>query len=55
MTTKEERVGTQKAGRRRARPVYTLEELLAECDFTKRYSAEELAFLHSQPIGRELL
>ena len=37
------------------RPTYSLEELLARCDFTQPYSEQELAFLHAKREGRELL
>lgn len=38
-----------------ARPKYTLDELLAECDFDAPYSDEERAWLDDAPVGRELL
>jgi antitoxin ChpS len=34
---------------------YTLEELLAQCDFDQPYSEEERVWLDAPPIGRELL
>jgi len=34
---------------------YTLEELLAECDFDLPYSDQERAWLDAPPAGRELL
>lgn len=37
------------------RPKYTLEELLAQCDFDAPYSDEERAWLDAEPVGRELL
>ena len=41
--------------RRRRRSKYTLEELLAQCDFSQPYSEEELAWLNAPPVGREVL
>ena len=38
-----------------ARPAYTLDELLAQCDFDQPYSDEERAWLDAPPVGRELL
>ncbi len=37
------------------RPRYSLEELLAQCDASADVSAEELAWLDSKPVGKELL
>ena len=37
------------------RPHYSLDELLAQCDATAEVSAEDLAWLDSKPVGRELL
>lgn len=37
------------------RPKYTLEELLAHCDFDAPLSEEERAWLDAPPVGRELL
>jgi antitoxin ChpS len=39
----------------RERPRYSLEELLAQCDFDLPYSDEERAWLDAPPVGRELL
>lgn len=38
-----------------ARAKYTLEELLAECDFSIPYTEEERVWLDAEPVGRELL
>lgn len=38
-----------------ARPKYTLDELLSECDFNAPFSDEERAWLDAPPVGRELL
>jgi antitoxin ChpS len=38
-----------------ARPHYTLEELLAQCDFSTEPSAEDREWLEGNPVGRELL
>lgn len=40
---------------RPARPRYSLEELVAKCDFDQPYSDEERAWLDKAPAGRELL
>jgi antitoxin ChpS len=40
---------------KRARPKYTLDELLAKCDFDQPYSDEERAWLDAPPVGREIL
>ena len=37
------------------RPSFTLEQLLADCDFDQAYSDEERAWLDAEPVGRELL
>lgn len=37
------------------RPRYSLEELLAQCDASAEVSAEDLTWLHSKPVGKELL
>jgi antitoxin ChpS len=37
------------------RPVYTLDELLAQCDFDVPYSDEEREWLDAPPVGREIL
>jgi len=37
------------------KPSYTLEELVAQCDFDVPYTDEERAFLDAPPVGRELL
>lgn len=38
-----------------AKPAYSLEELLAQCDTTADMPADEREWLDSGPIGRELL
>lgn len=38
-----------------AKPRYSLEELLAQCDTTADMSADEREWLDSGPVGRELL
>jgi antitoxin ChpS len=38
-----------------ARKRYTLDELLAQCDFDQPYGDEERAWLDAPPAGRELL
>jgi antitoxin ChpS len=40
---------------RPARPAYSLDQLLADCDFGQPYSDEERAWLDAPPAGRELL
>lgn len=40
---------------RPAAPRYTLDELLAQCDFDQPYSEDERAWLDAPPVGRELL
>ena len=39
----------------RTRPVYSLEELLAQCDETAPDHAEDRAWLDASPVGEELL
>ena len=39
----------------RARPSYSLDELLAQCDKTDTLSSEERAWLDAGPVGNELL
>ena len=39
----------------RTRPVYSLEELLAQCDETVSDDAEDRAWLDAKPTGDELL
>ena len=39
----------------RARPSYTLDELLAQCDETDIQSAEDRDWLGAKPVGKELL
>ena len=34
---------------------YSLDELLAQCDASAEVSAEDLAWLDSKPVGKELL
>ncbi|TDU18094.1 antitoxin ChpS [Chromohalobacter marismortui] len=38
-----------------AKPRYSLEELLAQCDTTADLSAGEREWLDAEPVGRELL
>jgi antitoxin ChpS len=38
-----------------AKPRYTLAELLANCDFSRRVSREERAWLSSKPAGKEII
>lgn len=38
-----------------ARPSYTLDELLAQCDPTADQTAEEREWLDAKPVGSELL
>ena len=38
-----------------ARPRYSLDELLAQCDETAPASAEDRAWVDAKPVGRELL
>ena len=37
------------------RPRYSLDELLAQCDASVEFSAEDRAWLDSKPVGSELL
>ena len=37
------------------RPHYSLDELMAQCDASAEVSAEDLDWLNSKPVGRELL
>jgi antitoxin ChpS len=37
------------------RPRYTLDELLAQCDFKARRTKEDREWLNNQPVGRELI
>ena len=37
------------------RPRYTLDELLAQCDFKARRTKEDREWLDNQPAGRELI
>lgn len=37
------------------RPRYTLDELLAECDYSQPRTPEEQEWLDAPPVGRELL
>jgi antitoxin ChpS len=39
----------------RARPRYTLQELLAQCDFRKRPTRAEREWQSAPPVGKELL
>jgi antitoxin ChpS len=39
----------------RPRPRYTLDELLAQCDASEDISAEDRAWLDTDPVGTELL
>lgn len=39
----------------RKRPKYTLEELLAQCDFDAPLSEEEREWLNDPPVGREII
>jgi antitoxin ChpS len=38
-----------------ARPRYTLDELLAQCDASSEVSVEDREWLDARPVGRELL
>lgn len=38
-----------------SKPRYTLAELLAKCDFTKRSSREESSWQSSKPVGKEII
>ena len=37
------------------RPRYSLDELLAQCDASAEFSAEDSTWLDSKPVGKELL
>ena len=37
------------------RPRYSLDELLAQCDASAEFSAEDRAWLDNKPVGNELL
>lgn len=37
------------------RPDYSLDELLAQCDASAEFSAEDSAWLDNKPVGKELL
>ena len=39
----------------RKRPIYSLDELLAQCDATDTPSAEDRAWIEANPVGNELL
>ena len=39
----------------KARPSYSLDELLAQCDETAAPSAEDHAWIDAKPVGNELL
>ena len=39
----------------KARPGYSLDELLAQCDETAAPSAEDRAWIDAKPVGNELL
>ena len=39
----------------RARPKYTLEELMAQCDLSAPWTDEEREWLDSPPVGREVI
>lgn len=39
----------------RKRPKYTLEELLAQCDFDAPLSEEEREWMNDPPVGREII
>ena len=38
-----------------ARPRYALEELLAQCDFSKRARRAESEWQHAAPVGKEVI
>jgi antitoxin ChpS len=38
-----------------ARPKYTLEELLAQCDLDAPFSEEELEWMNAPSVGREII
>ena len=37
------------------RPRYSMDELLAQCDFSKQMTAEEREWMAAKPVGKELL
>jgi antitoxin ChpS len=39
----------------RPKPRYTLEELLAKCDYSQPTTTEEREWINAPPVGRELL
>ena len=39
----------------KVRPVYTLDQLLAQCDQVDTPSAEDRAWIDAEPVGEELL
>lgn len=39
----------------RARPQYSLDELVAQCDGNEAPSAEDRAWIDAKPVGKELL
>ena len=39
----------------KARPVYSLDELLAQCEETSAQPAEDRAWMEARPVGNELL
>ena len=39
----------------RARPKYTLEELMAQCDLDAPWTDEEKEWLDDKPVGREII
>ena len=38
-----------------SKPRYTLAELLAQCDFSKKASREERAWQSAKPVGKEII
>ena len=40
---------------KRVRPKYTIEELIAKCDFNAPYSDEEREWIDAPPVGREII
>jgi antitoxin ChpS len=38
-----------------AKPRYTLAQLLAKCDFTRKASLEERAWESAKPVGKEII
>ena len=39
----------------RARPKYTLDELMAQCDLDAPWTEEEREWLNTEPVGREII